>query len=98
MKAIYSRSSATYNTVSVADKYSKKDFRMLKILNELLEESGPPDIIDSIDLEEILDGVERDTYNAQKNLKRHSQMFPSTHYYLNLTIFLKWVTAEIEEI
>lgn len=60
-KAMHSRSNTINNIVPVTDKYSKKDFRMLKILNELLAESSPFDLIETIDLEDILDTVDRET-------------------------------------
>lgn len=46
------------------------------MLNELLAEGGPPDLIDTIDMEEILDTVDRESFDPRTNLKRRSKTFP----------------------
>lgn len=56
LKLIYYKEDLKDDKVSLLENYSKTDFQMLKTLNKLLAEGGPPDLIDSVDLEGILSG------------------------------------------
>lgn len=66
------------------------------MLNNLLAENEPPDLIDCIDLEKI-SSLEEDT-SKPNMLRKRSTKYPSTQTNPSVALFLKQVTAKIEKI
>lgn len=72
-----------------------KEFRALRDLTLLFQENNTIDLIDQIDLDTILEDINKPTLNPTTLFKKSSSKFPSLNINPNAAIFLKQTIRDI---
>lgn len=75
--------------------YSMREFKALRDLTLLFEENNTVDLIDQIDLDVLLDDVNKSTQNPITMFKRPSTKFPPLNINAHVAIFLKQTIRDI---
>lgn len=71
--------------------YSMHEFKLLRHLTILFQENNTIDLIDQIDLDKILEDINKSTLNPILLFKRPPTKFPSAKLNPNIAIFLKLI-------
>lgn len=75
--------------------YSMKEFKALRDLTLLFQKNNTIDLIDQIDLDKILEDINKSTLNLITSFKKPSKKFPSPNINPNVSIFLKQTIRDI---
>ena len=94
LKCMYNKNNTEIDTTDWST-YKMREFKALRDLTILFQENNTIDLIGQIDLDTILEDINKSTLNPISLFKKPSTKFPTSNLYPNVAIFLQATVNDI---